>query len=109
MRVQPGAQAGADAGCQLALEHPYNDQMQTEFTQHALNRMAERGISQAEVLETLAHPMRILKAANNRFEAQGWIDRAQKRRLLRVICEHGMVITVVTVMATSKLEKYGVV
>jgi len=29
--------------------------------------------------------------------------------LLRVICEHGMVITVVTVMATSKLEKYGVV
>jgi hypothetical protein len=50
-----------------------------------------------------------LKADNDRFEAQGWIDRAQKRRLLRVICEHGMVITVVTVMATSKLEKYGVV
>jgi len=29
--------------------------------------------------------------------------------LLRVICEHGVVITVVTVIATSRYEKYGVV
>lgn len=61
--------------------------MQVEFTQHALARMRERG----------------------RLEAQGWIDRAGKRMLLRVICEQGMVVTVVTVMTTSKLEKYGVV
>jgi hypothetical protein len=71
--------------------------------------MKERGISQDEVLATLAHPIRTLSAENERFEAQGWIERAAKRLLLRVICEHGVVVTVVTVMATSKLEKYGVI
>lgn len=83
--------------------------MQVEFTQHALTRMKERGISRDEVLNTLAHPLRTVEAENERFEAQGWIDRANKRMLLRVICEHGVVITVVTVMATSRFEKYGVV
>lgn len=83
--------------------------MQVEFTQHALTRMKERGISRDEVLNTLAHPLRTVEAENERFEAQGWIDRANKRMLLRVISEHGVVITVVTVMATSRFEKYGVV
>jgi hypothetical protein len=41
-------------------------------------------------------------------QAQGWIERAETRLLLRVICEHGVVVTVVTVMATSKFEKYVV-
>jgi hypothetical protein len=82
--------------------------MQVEFTQHALTRMAERGIERGEVLKTLANPLRVIDAANDRFEAQGWIERAEKRLLLRVICEHGVVVTVVTVMATSKFEKYGV-
>ena len=53
--------------------------------------------------------LRILEAQNDRFEAQGWIERAQKRMLLRVICENGVVVTVITVMATSKFEKYGVI
>jgi hypothetical protein len=83
--------------------------MQVEFTQHGLARMRERGISHNEVLNALAQPLRTVQVENGRFEAQGWIDRAGKRMLLRVICEHGMVVTVVTVMATSKLEKYGVV
>ena len=61
------------------------------------------------VLYALAHPLRTIQAENDRFEAQGWIDRARKRMLLRVICEHGVVVTVVTVMSTSKLEKYGVI
>lgn len=82
--------------------------MQVEFTQHALTRMAERGISRDEVLNTLSHPLRTVSAENDRFEAQGWIDRPPKRMLLRVICEHGVVVTVITVMATSKFEKYGV-
>ena len=50
-----------------------------------------------------------MSAENERVESQGWIDRPNKRMLLRVICEHGVVVTVVTVMATSKFEKYGVV
>jgi len=49
--------------------------MQVEFTQHALSRMKERGVSRDEVLNTLAHPVRTVQAENNRFEAQGWIDR----------------------------------
>ena len=83
--------------------------MQVEFTQHALDRMVERGITTDEVLFTLDHPLRILDAQNDRFEAQGWIERAQKRLLLMVICENGVVVTVITVMATSKFEKYGVI
>jgi hypothetical protein len=83
--------------------------MEVEFTQHAIARMAERGISRDEVLHTLAHPLRTVSAENERVESQGWIDRPNKRMLLRVICEHGVVVTVVTVMATSKFEKYGVV
>ena len=82
--------------------------MQVEFTQQALARMAERGISRDEVLSTLDHPLRTVNAENSRFEAQGWIERSQKRMLLRVICENGVVVTVVTVMSTSKFEKYGV-
>ena len=81
---------------------------QVEFTQHALARMAERGISRDEVLSTLDHPLRTVNAENSRFEAQGWIERSQKRMLLRVICENGAIVTVVTTMATSKFEKYGV-
>ncbi len=71
--------------------------------------MAERGISQAEVQDTLAKPLRTLKAQNGRTEAQVWIQRAGKRQLLRVLYEGDVVVmVVVTVMATSKFEKYGV-
>ena len=82
--------------------------MEVTFTQHALARMAERGISQAEVLATLAQPLRTIDADNGRKEAQGWIERSGKRPLLRVIYEGDVVVMVVTVMATSKFEKYGV-
>ena len=60
-------------------------------------------------MHTLAHPLQTMQSEHDRFEAQGWIDRPGKRMLLCVICEHGVVVTVVTVMATSKFEKYGVV
>jgi hypothetical protein len=83
--------------------------MQIEFSLHALSRMRERGVSRDEVINTLSHPLRTVEAGNERLESQGWIDRADKRMLLRVICEHGVVITVVTVIATSRYEKYGVV
>ena len=82
--------------------------MQVEFTQQALARMAERGISRDEVLSTLDHPLRTVNAENSRFEAQGWIERSQKRMLLRVICENGVVVTAVSVMQISKVEKNGI-
>jgi hypothetical protein len=82
--------------------------MQITFTQHALARMAERGISQAEVMATLAQPARTIDALNGRKEAQSWIDRSGQRQLLRVLYEGDVVVMVITVMATSKFQKYGV-
>jgi hypothetical protein len=82
--------------------------MQTTYTQHALTRMAERGISRAEVEATLAQPLRTVPANHGRIESQGWIERAGMRQLLRVLTEGDVVVLVVTVMATSKFGKYGV-
>ena len=82
--------------------------MQTTYTQHALARMAERGISKSEVEGTLARPIRTVPANHGRMESQGWIERAGRRQLLRVLTEGDVVILVITVMATSKFEKYGV-
>ena len=82
--------------------------MQTTYTQHALTRMAERGISKAEVEGTLANPIRTVPANHGRTESQGWVERSGKRQLLRVLTEGDVVVLVITVMATSKFEKYGV-
>lgn len=70
--------------------------------------MAERGIGRAEVLAMLAQPLRTVDAQYGRKEAQGWIERSGKPQLLRVLYEGDVVVMVVTVMATSKFEKYGV-
>lgn len=78
------------------------------YTQHAETRMAERGISKAEVEQTLIAPLRTIPAQNGRQESQGWIERSGSRQLLRVLTEGDLVVLVVTVMATSKFEKYGV-
>ena len=51
--------------------------------------------------------MRTVAANHGRVESQGWIERAGKRQLLRVVTEGSVVVLVVTVMATSKFEKYG--
>jgi len=82
--------------------------MQISYTQHALARMMERGISQAEVESTLAEPVQTMSAQNGRIESQGWIERAGQRQLLRVLTEGDLVVLVITVMATTKFEKYGV-
>ena len=82
--------------------------MTISYTKHALARMAERGISQLEVEETLKNPIRQIPADHGRIESQGFIERAGKKQLLRVISEGEVVVLVVTVMATSKFEKYGV-
>jgi hypothetical protein len=84
------------------------NQKKITYTQHAETRMAERGISKAEVEQTLTAPLRTIPALNGRQESQGWIERSGNRQLLRVLTEGDLVVLVVTVMATSKFEKYGV-
>jgi hypothetical protein len=82
--------------------------MRITYTQHALARMVERGISQQEVETTLKNPFQQISADHGRIESQGFIERAGNKQLLRVIREGDVVVLVVTVMATSKFEKYGV-
>lgn len=85
-----------------------NAQKSITDTQHAEKHMLERGISKAEAVQTIAAPLRKILAQNGREEFQGRVERAGKQQLLRVLVEGNLVILVVTVMATSKFEKYGV-
>jgi len=82
--------------------------MTIAYTRHALARMAERGISREEVEETLKNPVRQVPADRGRTESQGFIEREGKRQLLRVLSEGLLVVLVITVVATSRFEKYGV-
>ena len=82
--------------------------MTITYTQHALARMAERGIGQQEVEATLKNPFRQIPVDHGRIESQGFIERSGNRQLLRVISEGHVVVLVVTVIATSKFQKYGV-
>ena len=70
--------------------------------------MADRGISRKEVEETLNNPLRQVPVDRGRIESQGFIERAGKKQLLRVISEGQVVVLVITVVATSKFDKYGV-
>lgn len=78
-----------------------------ESTAHALARMHERGVSVEQVQRVVMQPLRTLAAAQGREEAHGMVERGGKSMLLRVILERGAVITIITVIATSKIEKYG--
>ena len=82
--------------------------MTITYTQHALAHMAERGIGQQEVEATLKNPFRQIPVDHGRIESQGFIERSGNKQLLRVISEGHVVVLVVTVMATSKFQKYGV-
>jgi len=78
--------------------------MSISYTKHALARMAERGISKAEVEATLANPVRRIDVNRGRTESQGFIERQGKQQLLRVLIEGQVVVLVITVIATSKFK-----
>jgi len=48
--------------------------MTITYTQHALARMAERGIDQQEVEATLKNPIRQIPVDHGRIESQGLIE-----------------------------------
>ena len=81
--------------------------VEISYTAHALARMSERGVTRQQVETVLQSPLRVLPAEANRTEVQGMIDRTGTSMLLRVIVESGAVVTVVTVITTSKISKTG--
>ena len=82
--------------------------MLLRYTDHALARMADRGVGQALVESVVRSPWRTLAAQQGREERQGLFERDGRPMLLRVILERGEVVSVITVIATSRLSKYGV-
>jgi hypothetical protein len=78
------------------------------YTRHAIDRMIDRGITPQEVEKAFIEPINAKSAQQGRRETQGWVIRSGQKKLLRVVSEGDINILVITVMVTSKFEKYGV-
>lgn len=85
--------------------------MNLHFTKHAKERMRERGIIEEEIRRALAFPDRIDRSFVSpvRFLAKKiyYNTHLAEKHLLMVICEEeAEAIFVVTIIDTSKIEKY---
>jgi len=79
------------------------------LTDHAIEQIADRGISQAQIREVLAHPEQIMPVRRNRIVAQRLFHLGEPARayLIRVfIDEDRQPPEVVTAYRTSKIDKY---
>lgn len=77
------------------------------LTDHAKERMTERGISKALIESVLDNPTKILCDTDGRWLMKKLYRRKGKKRLLLVaiaVTEH--TIKVITVIDTSKIKKY---
>ncbi len=73
---------------------------------HARFEMGRRGISQADVLQTIRNPGQVLPSVKGRNVYQRLVGRA-RRLLLRVIVrEDALAYHVVTAYKTAKIAKY---
>lgn len=79
------------------------------FTQHALQEMTRRGISQEQVERVLTNPQQVEEVRPGRFVYQSIVEMEKENRayLLRVFVDVDyMPPRVVTVYRTSKIAKY---
>ncbi|PIR83538.1 hypothetical protein COU18_02530 [Candidatus Kaiserbacteria bacterium CG10_big_fil_rev_8_21_14_0_10_51_14] len=86
--------------------------MKIVFTDHAKRRLRERGLKEKRVREFVrsADSIEVSNKNPKRFlvKRRYFSDTFKKPRLLIVICEHERgVMVVVTVIDTSKIEKYS--
>ena len=51
----------------------------------------------------MINPVRRVDANRGRTESQGFIERARKKQLLRVLSEGQVIVSVIAVMANSKI------
>jgi uncharacterized DUF497 family protein len=83
--------------------------MQIRFTKHAEERMKERGLTRRKIIDAFAHPDKLQASSktNNRFLIKK-ITRGEKRNhLLLIVFEKKQYeIVVITVIDTSKIDKY---
>lgn len=81
--------------------------MKPRFSQHALDEMAIRGISQAVVDSVLSAPEQVVLASNGNLAYQSRVVFGRKTFLVRVIVDDSrQPPTVVTVYRTSRIDKY---
>ena len=81
------------------------------FSDHAVNQMNRRGITDKDVREVLANPLRIELLRDGRVVVQGLVTSEVPHRsaLLRIFVDVDRnPPVIVTAYKTSKLEKYGV-
>lgn len=84
---------------------------QVQFSKHARQRMQERFISQSTICETINRPQKLEQSQKNRqiFIAKKiyYNEKLAKNHLLMVIYQIEVsVISVITIIDTSKINKY---
>lgn len=81
-----------------------------KFSSHALKRIKERFISRSIVINALRNPDRLEKSTKNlnRFLAKKiyFNKHFRKEHLLMIVYEENNIIKIVTIIDTSKINKY---
>lgn len=83
--------------------------MVLRFTKHALERMRERGVTEADVHRALSAPDRLESSTRtqSRLLAKKLIRKESGKRILLVIHEmRGLETIIITVIDSSKIDKY---
>ena len=84
--------------------------MRIRFLDHALRRMRERRLSRRMIIDAIIKPdkaHRSLKDAARFLVKKRYVHGSGKERLLIIVTERaGEILIVVTVVDTSKIEKY---
>lgn len=84
--------------------------MNIRFLNHALLRMAERNISRALIEQVIEQPDKIERSVKDTrrllFKKKYIHDSVGERLLIVVAEESGNIVVVVTIIDTSKIQKY---
>ena len=85
--------------------------MKVKFSLHALARMRERGLKENNVINAINFPDKVENSTivKNRFLIKKiyYLQKQEKDHLLMIICEkEDAVIKVITIIDTSKINKY---
>jgi len=81
--------------------------MDYRFTRHAKDRMKERSISEGLIGDALENPTKVSYDSRGRLLLRKLYEKNGRKRLLLIVVELAMgQLKIVTVIDTSKVEKY---